>query len=72
MKIERISKEIVLRLPADTDTLFLQKLLDYLKYKESMKESQATEKLAHESKERWRKENKEAFIKQKTSVSSSP
>jgi hypothetical protein len=67
MKIEKTSKEIVLRLPADTDTLFLQKLLNYLKYKESVKKIQATEEqadeLAEESKKRWWKENKHRFIK---------
>lgn len=67
MKIEKTSKEIVLRLPVDTDPSFLQRISNYLKYTEAIKDSRATEEqaqqLANESKERWWKENKGRFIK---------
>lgn len=67
MKIERTPKEIILRLPLDTDTSFLQRILNYLKYKEAIKNSEGTEEqaahLAKESKQRWWKENKHRFIK---------
>ena len=67
MNIERINNEIIFRLPADTDTLCLQRIIDYLKYKEATKDSKATEEeanqLADESKKSWWKQNKERFIK---------
>ena len=67
MTIERANNEIIFRLPADTDTLGLQKIINYLKYKEATKNSKASEdeanKLADESKNSWWKENKSRFIK---------
>ena len=67
MNIERVNNEIVFRLPADTDTLGLQRIINYLRYKESTKNSVATEdeanRLADESKKNWWKENKDRFIK---------
>lgn len=67
MIIERTSKEVVFRLPADTDILSLQRILNYLRYKEAVNKSQATEEqaqlLAKESKSRWWNENKSRFIK---------
>ena len=67
MTIERKNNEVIFRLPADTDTLSLQKIINYLKYKENIKNSNATEeeanKLANESKKNWWKENKDRFIK---------
>lgn len=67
MVIERTSDEIIFRLPADTDIFAIQRFLNYLRYKESIKESKATEEqaqsLAKESKKRWWKENKNRFIK---------
>ncbi|MHB1179165.1 MAG: hypothetical protein ACYCZO_12635, partial [Daejeonella sp.] len=45
----------------------LQRIVNYLKYKEAIRKSQGTEsqtnKLADESKKRWWAENKERFIK---------
>ncbi|MFI5137734.1 MAG: hypothetical protein ACHQIM_07890 [Sphingobacteriales bacterium] len=67
MVIERTNDEIIFRLPGDIDTTGLQRIVNYLKYKEAIRESQGTEeqanKLADESKKRWWAENKERFIK---------
>jgi len=67
MVIEKINNEIIFRLPADIDTAGFERIVNYLKYKEAIRNSQATEqqanKLANESKKRWWAENKERFIK---------
>jgi hypothetical protein len=67
MVIERTDSEIILRLPADMDTAGLQRIVNYLKYKETIRNSQGTEEqanqLADESKKRWWAENKKKFIK---------
>ncbi len=67
MDIQRTDSEILLRLPANVDTLGLQRMIDYLKYKEATAESRADQteidKLAKESKANWWKENKRRFIK---------
>lgn len=67
MEIERTDKEILLKLPANVDTIGLQKLIDYLKYKVATAESDAKQAeidaLAKTSKANWWKENKHRFIK---------
>jgi thioredoxin-related protein len=67
MILEKKNNEIILRLPASMDITVLQKIINYVKYKESIKNSQATEKqineLAEESKMTWWKENKSKYIK---------
>lgn len=67
MEIQRTDKEILFRLPANVDTLGLQKMIDYLKYKVATAESNANQaeidQLAKESKSNWWKENKARFIK---------
>ncbi|MGC4130503.1 MAG: hypothetical protein QM564_13345 [Bergeyella sp.] len=67
MTIERTTNEIIFRLPSDIDILSLQKILNFLKYKNAVKNSKATEKdaenLAEELKENWWKENKKKYIK---------
>ncbi|MEO6852064.1 MAG: hypothetical protein ABI203_11865 [Mucilaginibacter sp.] len=67
MVIERINNEIVFRLPADIDTSGLERIVNYLKYKEAIRKSAGTEaqadQLADESKKRWWAENKGKFIK---------
>ena len=54
-------------LPANIDTLGLQQMIDYLKYKEATAESntdqEEIDKLANESKAAWWKEHKHRFIK---------
>ena len=67
MTVERTSTEIILHIPSDFDKLSIQKILNFLKYKETIKGSQADElqvkMLADESKSNWWKENKTRFIK---------
>lgn len=41
MEIERTNKEIIIRLPSYVDTEGLQRLVDYLTYKEATAKSQA-------------------------------
>ncbi len=67
MDIQRTDSEILFRLPANIDTLGLQRMIDYLKYKEATAQSRADQteidKLAEESKANWWKENKCRFVK---------
>lgn len=67
MLIERTSKEIIIRLPASVDTSGLQRLIDYLTYKEATAGSQATQAdvdgLAKEVKQGWWKANKGRLAK---------
>jgi hypothetical protein len=67
MVIERTSEEIILRLPSSMDTSILQKIIDYLQFKEIISKSEASEEqaseLARESKENWWNENKHRFTK---------
>lgn len=67
MVIERTNKEIILRLPSDIDTSGFERIVNYLKYKEAIRNSRATEEqaneLADESKKDWWAKNKKRFIK---------
>jgi hypothetical protein len=67
MLIERTSTEIIIRLPASVDTTGLQRLVDYLTYKEATANSKATQeqvdKLANDVKKGWWKKNRKRFIK---------
>lgn len=67
MDIQRTDSEILFRLPANIDTLGLQRMIDYLRYKEATADSKADQgeidKLAKESKASWWKENRHRFIK---------
>lgn len=67
MQIERLNNEILIRLSADTDTIGLQRLLDFLKFKEITSTSKVSEeqigKLAKSSKGDWWKKNKSRFVK---------
>ncbi|HEX8356156.1 MAG TPA: hypothetical protein VF610_02035 [Segetibacter sp.] len=67
MVIERTSKELIIRLPASVDVTGLQRLVDYLTYKEATANSKATQEqvddLASEVKKGWWKENKKRLIK---------
>jgi len=67
MLIERTSREVIIRLPASVDTTGLQRLVDYLSYKEATANSKATQeqvdKLASEVKKGWWKKNRKRFIK---------
>ncbi len=43
MLIERTNKEVIIRLPASVNTDGLQRLIDYLSYKEATANSKATQ-----------------------------
>lgn len=67
MQIERTDKEILIRLSSGTDLVGLQRILDYLKFREIASRSKASQKqideLAKESKESWWSKNKSRFVK---------
>ncbi len=67
MEIQRTKDEILLRIPANVDTLGLQRMINYLKFKEATANSDASQleidKLAEESKDGWWEKNKSRFIK---------
>ncbi len=67
MLIERTSSEIIIRLPASVDRTGLQRLVDYLTYKEATSNSKATQeqvdKLAKEVKKGWWTKNRKRIIK---------
>lgn len=44
MQIERTNKEILIRLSPDTDLTGLQRIIDYLKFREVVTKSKASEK----------------------------
>jgi hypothetical protein len=67
MLIERTSKEIIIRLPSYVTTDGLQRLVDYLTYKEATAKSKAkqadVDALAKEVKKGWWTKNRSRFIK---------
>jgi len=67
MEIERTNNEIVIRVSPETDLVGLQRVLDFIKFREIASKSKATQKqidsLAKESKSSWWKNNKEGFVK---------
>jgi hypothetical protein len=67
MLIERTNKEVIIRLPSSVDMTGLQRLLDYLAYKEATAKSKArqadVDKLAKSVKKGWWKKNRSRFIK---------
>jgi hypothetical protein len=67
MLIERTSSEVIIRLPSYVDTEGLQRLIDYLSYKEATSKSKArqsdVDKLAKEVKKGWWTKNRSRFIK---------
>lgn len=67
MQIERTDKEIIIKLPSSVDITGLQRLVDYLTYKEATATSKAkqrdVDKLAREVKKGWWSENRKRFIK---------
>jgi len=67
MQIERTSEEILIRLPADVDIVGLQRILDYLNFRQIASKSKATQgqidELAKESKSSWWTRNKSRVIK---------
>jgi hypothetical protein len=67
MLIERTSKEVIIRLPSYVDTNGLQRLVDYLSYKEATSKSKAKQSdvdaLAKEAKTGWWAKNRSRLIK---------
>jgi hypothetical protein len=67
MTIERTKEEVIIRLPAYVDTEGLQRLIDYLTYKEATAQSRAEQAdvdlLAKEVKKGWWAENKSRLVK---------
>ena len=67
MIIERTSEEIIIRLPSYVDIDGLQRLVDFLTYKEATSKSKAkqsdVDSLAKEIKAGWWTKNRERFVK---------
>jgi hypothetical protein len=67
MVIERTANEVIIRLPASVDVTGLQRLVDYLTYKEATANSKATQEevdeLAKEVKKGWWKQNRKRLLK---------
>ena len=67
MLIERTNSEVIIRLPSYVDTEGLQRLVDYLSYKEATSKSKAkqadVDKLAKDVKKGWWSKNRSRFIK---------
>ena len=67
MIIERTKSEVIIRLPAFVDIKDLQRLIDYLTYKEVTAKSKAkqsqVDELATEVNKGWWAKNKRKFIK---------
>ena len=65
MVIERINKEVIIRLPACVNTEGLQTSIDYLSYKEASEKSKAKQSLvnalAKDVKKGWWANNRERF-----------
>lgn len=57
MQIERTNKEILIRLSSETDLIGLQRILDYLKFREIASKSKASkeeiDEIASKSKKSW-------------------
>jgi hypothetical protein len=68
MTIERSNSEIIIRIPGNVDTEGLQRLINFLTYREATAESKASQddvdKLAKEVNKSWWEENKDRFLKQ--------
>ncbi len=66
MTIQRIDNQIVITLPASVGVEGLQRLINYLLYKEATKDSQAkqedVDKLSREVNKQWWEENKHRFL----------
>lgn len=67
MQIERTKDEILIRVSSGTNLVGLQRILDYLKFREIASKSKATQKqideISKESKSVWWEKNKNRFTK---------
>ncbi|MCE2823561.1 MAG: hypothetical protein LW693_14210 [Saprospiraceae bacterium] len=68
MTIQRLDNQIIITLPASTDLEGVQRLINYLLYKEATRDSKATQEevdqLAREVNKLWWEENKHRFLPQ--------
>ena len=68
MTIERTDGEIIIRIPDSVEFSEIQRLIDFITYKEITKESKATQedvnKLASEINKNWWEANKDRFLKE--------
>ena len=66
MTIQRVDNQIIITLPASVNLEGVQRLINYLLYKEATKDSQAkqedVDKLAREVNKQWWEENKHRFL----------
>lgn len=66
MNIQTVNNQIIITLPATIDLEGVQRLINYLLYKEATKDSKATQedvdKLAREVNKQWWQENKHRFL----------
>lgn len=66
MKIEILNDEIIIRLPKNTDLEGVQRLLDFLMYKQVTEHSEATQEqidaLSSEVNKSWWEKNKNKFL----------
>ncbi|WP_373056036.1 hypothetical protein [Zunongwangia sp. H14] len=66
MQIEKKDNEILIKVPAGTHLPGLQRMIDYIKYREIASKSKASEKqieeLAQKSKSDWWEKNKNRFL----------
>ena len=67
MQIERTNNEILIRVSPNTDLTGLQRIIDYIKFREIASKCKTTQEqidnLAKESKSIWWEKNKDRFIK---------
>ena len=68
MTIQRLDNQIIITLPASSDLEGVQRLINYLLYKEATRDSKATQEevdqLAREVNKLWWEENKHRFLPQ--------
>lgn len=67
MVLERTANEVIIRLPANIDWEELELMIRYIKYKENISQSKATQdqidQLARDVNKQWWEENKHRFVK---------
>jgi hypothetical protein len=68
MVIERTANEVIIRLPASINWEDLELMIRFIKYKQNVSNSKATQEeidqLAREVNKQWWEENKHRFLKQ--------
>jgi len=68
MVLERTANEVIIRLPANINWEDLELMIRFIKYKQNISESNATQdeidELARDVNKQWWEENKHRFLKQ--------